>query len=192
MNSAKPVSFGKVMIKLSGFLLMSGVFAGAVNASCPDPEELHPQKGAAHPRWITDSGWISDAEAQVIKGSKPKLVRVYVVDLPPPAFFSPSIPKPIHELLCSYSNGQSNTIIFNMREPFGHSSFPIIRNDLEDWDVVEMAPSESYRSGYVCVFGSGRPGHKRAKCEFTFGYRDVGNYQDPFDSNPETNVEKTN
>jgi hypothetical protein len=186
MNCAKSISFGKVMIQSLVFLLLSIFFTAAANANCPDPKDMYPQKGIKHPRWITDSGWMSDANAQVVKGSKPKLVLVYIVEPPPPVFIPDGMPKPIHTLLCSYSNGQNNNIIFNMREPFSSSSSRITRTDFDDW-YNEIPTSENYRMGYFCLFGLENH-QKLAKCEFAFDDKvksnDVENYQSPFGNNP--------
>jgi|GEM_PF-5304326 len=89
--------------------------------------------------------------------------------------------KPVHALLCSYSNGRNKNIIFNMLELFGHNSSRITMTNLKDWDNA-FPTSSNYRMGYFCVLGETR------QCEFTFDddvkSDDVKDYQSPFGHNP--------
>lgn len=146
---------------------MLALFTVSSLASCPDPEEIHPQKrtNIEQPRWITDSGWISDAVSHSKDIGYIGFVRVSIIhpdDL-------------VHALICEYTTAYSGG--FNMREPFLDSLVPILIADISDrkkWltNVVGVT------NGYTCFYN----------CEFEFGHTINTNtdklFRSPFDGKP--------
>jgi hypothetical protein len=154
------------------FLFVAVLFSAAAYANCPDPKDIKPQTGIQHPHWITENGWVSDAEV-TDEQTVPVLRYVYIVNPPPPPY-PRGIIKPIRALRCAYSNDQNESIIFNMHEPFALSSSQI--TTLGHWNMENPAAS-GFRISYTCLH---EPDNK---CEFTFDgvkSNDVKDYQSPF------------
>lgn len=124
------------MFAKSILFFLSVLITAAAYSGCPDPSEIKIQTGTDRPRFITNSGWISDAEANGLREPRFVPIMAIIFNFNPPA----SEPLPQLSIRCQYNitDGNKRGGVFNLYPPYFQDPikhYRVSRHVQNEWSV---------------------------------------------------------